>query len=71
MTPMWNTDLLESVSENLDVIFVIKEFPADKQFVIWWLNLEQWESMRRVFTKEMLDDIGVRLVHTPRNHWSV
>jgi hypothetical protein len=31
-----NTDLLESVGEN----FVMKEFPADKQFTIWWINLD-------------------------------
>jgi hypothetical protein len=28
-------DLLESVGENFDVNFVMKEFPADKQFKIW------------------------------------
>jgi hypothetical protein len=27
--------LLESVGENFDVNFVVKEFPADKQFTIW------------------------------------
>jgi hypothetical protein len=27
-------DLLESVGENFDVNFVIKEFPGDKQFTI-------------------------------------
>jgi hypothetical protein len=31
MTPVWNTDLLESVGEN----FVMKEFPVHKQFTIW------------------------------------
>jgi hypothetical protein len=40
MTPMWNTNLLESVGENFDVNFVMKEFPADKQFIIWQINLE-------------------------------
>jgi hypothetical protein len=29
-------DLLESVGENFDVNFMMKEFPADKQFPIWW-----------------------------------
>jgi hypothetical protein len=29
------TDLLESVGENVDVNFGPKEFPADKQFIIW------------------------------------
>jgi hypothetical protein len=33
-------DLLESVGEN----FVMKEFPADKQFKIWWINLEQRDT---------------------------
>jgi hypothetical protein len=28
-------DLLESVGENFDVNFMMKEFPADKQFTIW------------------------------------
>jgi hypothetical protein len=28
-------DLLEIVGENIDVNFVMKEFPADKQFKIW------------------------------------
>jgi hypothetical protein len=37
MTPTWNTDLLQNVYVN----FVMKEFPADKQFTIWWINLEQ------------------------------
>jgi hypothetical protein len=37
-------DLLESVGENFDVNFVMKEFPADKQFIIWWINLEQQDS---------------------------
>jgi hypothetical protein len=32
MTPMRNMDLLEGVGENFDVNFVMKEFPADKQF---------------------------------------
>jgi hypothetical protein len=31
---MWNTDMLESVGENFDVDFVMKEFLADKQFTI-------------------------------------
>jgi hypothetical protein len=28
-------DLLESVGENFDANFVMKEFRADKQFIIW------------------------------------
>jgi hypothetical protein len=37
-------DLLESVSKNFDANFVVKEFPADKQFTIWWINLVQQDS---------------------------
>jgi hypothetical protein len=44
ITPMRNTDLLESVDENFDVNLLIKRFPADKQFTIWWLNLEKRDS---------------------------
>jgi hypothetical protein len=44
MTPMWNMDLLESAGENFDINFVMKEFPADKQISIWWINLVQWDS---------------------------
>jgi hypothetical protein len=33
--------MLESVGENFDINFMIKEFPADKQFILWWINLEQ------------------------------
>jgi hypothetical protein len=29
MSPMWNMDLLESVGENFNASFVMKEFPAD------------------------------------------
>jgi hypothetical protein len=35
MTRMRNMDLLEIVGENFYVNFVMKEFPADKQFIIW------------------------------------
>jgi hypothetical protein len=34
----WNTDLLEIFDENSDVNFMMKEFPTDKQFTIWWMN---------------------------------
>jgi hypothetical protein len=60
-------DLLESVGENFDVNFVMKEFPADKQFVIWWINLEQRDSLIDKKTKhkpwvltEKLDSTGTR-----------
>jgi hypothetical protein len=36
-----NTDRLENVDENFDANFVMTEFPADKQFIILWINLEQ------------------------------
>jgi hypothetical protein len=28
-------DMLESVGENFDVNFVMKEFPSNKQFIVW------------------------------------
>jgi hypothetical protein len=34
MTPMSNTDLLESIGEYFDINFVTNEFPGDKQFII-------------------------------------
>jgi hypothetical protein len=43
---MWNTGLQESVGEN----FMTKEFPAEKQFTIWWLNLEQRDFNRQDMT---------------------
>jgi hypothetical protein len=66
MTPMCNTDLLESVSENFVVNFVMKEFPADKQLTVWCINLEYWgllidkkqKRKRRLLTEEKLDDRG-------------
>jgi hypothetical protein len=36
--------LLESVGENFDVNFMMKEFPADKQFTILWINLDEQDS---------------------------
>jgi hypothetical protein len=44
MTPMWNTDLTETVGENFVVNFVMKEFAADKQFTILWINLDRRDS---------------------------
>jgi hypothetical protein len=41
---MWNTDLLESVGENFYLNFVMQKFPADKQFIILRINLEQRDS---------------------------
>jgi hypothetical protein len=66
--------VLGSVGENLDVNFVMKEIPADRQFAIWWIILGQWDSLTdkkrqhkcRVLTEEKLDDIGARLEHAPR-----
>jgi hypothetical protein len=34
MTPAWKTDLVESIGENFDVNFMMKDFPADEQFTI-------------------------------------
>jgi hypothetical protein len=39
--------LLESIGENFDVNFVMEEFSADKQFTIWWINLDQRDSNRQ------------------------
>jgi hypothetical protein len=37
-----NVDLLENVGKNFDINFMMKEeFPADKQFTIWQINLDQ------------------------------
>jgi hypothetical protein len=47
MTPIWSMDLLESVGENFDINFMMKELPADKQFTICWINLEQWDLNRQ------------------------
>jgi hypothetical protein len=47
----------------------MKEFPADKQFIVWGINLEKRDSnkhKRRVLTEEKLDDIGARLEHITR-----
>jgi hypothetical protein len=47
MTPTWNTDLLKSVGGNFDISFVMKEFPADKRFTIWWINLDNGTLNRK------------------------
>jgi hypothetical protein len=51
----------------------MKEFPAEKQFTIWRINLDQQDfykkkqkHKRRVLTEEKLDDTGTRIEHTPR-----
>jgi hypothetical protein len=36
--------LLESVGENFDVNSMMKEFPANKQFTVLWINLDQLNS---------------------------
>jgi hypothetical protein len=70
MTPTWNTDLLESVGKHFSINFMMKEFPADKQFIIWWINLEQRDKKtkhkRWVLAEEKLDDVGARLERAPR-----
>jgi hypothetical protein len=35
---------VESVSKNFDVNFMMKEFPADKQFIIWLNKLRATDS---------------------------
>jgi hypothetical protein len=37
-------DLSESVRENFDVNFVVKELPAYPQFKIWWIKLDQRDT---------------------------
>jgi hypothetical protein len=37
-------DLLESVGKNFDINFMMNMFPADKQFIVWSINLEQQGS---------------------------
>jgi hypothetical protein len=64
---MWNTDLLESVSENFYVNFMMKEFLADKQFIIWWINLEQWDSCQ-TRNKNMSDECLLRSQMTRARH---
>jgi hypothetical protein len=71
MTPMRNMDLLESVGENFDVNFVMKEFPADttihnllnKLRSTGLLTYKKQKHMRRMLTEEKSDDIGARLAH--------
>jgi hypothetical protein len=59
-------DLLESVGENFDVNFVMKEFPAHKQFTTGLLIGKKQKHKCRVLTDEKLDDKGARLEHTRR-----
>jgi hypothetical protein len=70
ITPTWNMDLLESVGRNFDVNFMMKEFPADRQFTIWWINLisstlNRQETNTWALTTYWGDDIGARLEHAP------
>jgi hypothetical protein len=52
----------------------MKEFPADKQFIIWRINVKKMglvldkkqKHKRQVLTEEKLDDIGAGTEHTPR-----
>jgi hypothetical protein len=41
MTATCNKDLLESGGENFDINFMMREFPPDKQLVLWLMNLQQ------------------------------
>jgi hypothetical protein len=53
---------------------MMKEFPANKQFIILLNKLrttglfieKKQKHTRRVLTEEKLDDTGARLEHTPR-----
>jgi hypothetical protein len=78
-TPTWNKDLQEKVGENLDVNFVMKQFPAWEQFTIWWINSEQLGSqlarnknigakcLLRTTSMAQEPDMNIRLA----NHWIV
>jgi hypothetical protein len=66
-------DLLESVGENSDVNFGMKEFPSAKEITIWnklrstGLLIDKKQKYKpQVLTEETLDDIGARFEHTPR-----
>jgi hypothetical protein len=66
--------LLESVSENFDINFMMKGFPADKQihnsvnkFRSTGLLIDKEQKHKcQVLREEKLDDIKARLEHTPR-----
>jgi hypothetical protein len=64
MSPTGNMDQVESGAENFDINFVMKEFPADKQFTIWRIHIQyrdkKQKPKRRVLTEEKLDVIGAR-----------
>jgi hypothetical protein len=72
-SPMRNTDLLESVGENVDVNFAMK-FPSRQTIHNLTYKLrtkglliyKKQKHKRRVLTEEKLDDIGARFVHAPR-----
>jgi hypothetical protein len=70
MTPTWDTDLLESVGENFDVNFVMKEWQTiynlvNKLRTTGLLIDKKTKHKRRVLTEEKFD-IGARLEHIPR-----
>jgi hypothetical protein len=73
ITSMWNTDLLESVCENVDVNFAMR-VPSRQTIHHLVSKLrsmrisidKKHKHERRVLAEEKLDDIGARLEHAPR-----
>jgi hypothetical protein len=73
MTSTWNIDLLESVSENVDLYFVMKKLLADtvndlvnKLRSVGLLVDKKQKHKLWVLTKEKLHGIWAWLEHTPR-----
>lgn len=78
MTPVWNMNQLERVSKYFNVNSGMKEFPADKQFTIWWISIDQhdcWWARNKNISNEFLLrslrtwrlDLNIHL----ENHWNV
>jgi hypothetical protein len=71
MRPVWNTDLPESVSENFNANFMMKQAKkinnlVNKLRTMWFLIDKGKKHKHQVLTEEKLDDIGTRLEHIPR-----
>jgi hypothetical protein len=61
---LYGIQICQEVSENFYVNFFIKEFPAEEQFTIWWINVYQWDRQKhehQMLTEEKLDDTGARI----------
>jgi hypothetical protein len=56
--------------QNFNVNFMMKEFPAAKQFTIWWIgHRNRWQEIKKnkcqLLMEEELGDTGARLECTP------